>query len=415
MKPTLHHLSSSSFISKKEKKNHHHYLKFSIMEYLPEYKFIVNPTLHHLFYISKLSNNLLIFLFQISSVNMVRMRDLLTHHLLNNSDPNYFPESHRLLAEEGPFRLDGPRATIPSVSLHPSRFTDEHCRGQVARDILRAAEEYGMFEVTNHSISADVMRNAMTESTRFFELPEEQINAYMALVKNKPHHYLYTSNMKNHVGLESNHFWRDALTLNCDGPQPAPAWPSQPPNFRRAVWEFASEVRLLQERLLDLMSEGLGLGRNYFGSRNYNGLCSIVVNRYPRCPDPTWAIGMAPHGDPSLITISIPANGLQIWKDGEFKYVVPSSNALLVTVGRQLEIVTTIEAPGHQVVVNSQSAQTSLSFFAFPTPGCEVTQAPNISRESRYIDGVPFGEFIGRHLLNNRNPTSILPHFYSRR
>ncbi|XP_074269587.1 2'-deoxymugineic-acid 2'-dioxygenase-like [Silene latifolia] len=270
-------------------------------------------------------------------------------------------------------------------------------RSRILGEVYQAARG-GIFQVTNHSIPVDVMRNAMTESTRFFELPEEQINAYMALVENEPEHWLYTSSMMNRLGGESNHFWRDALTLNCDGPRPTRAWPSQPPNFRRAVWEFASEVRVLQERILDLMIEGLGPERNYFGSRNYNGLCFIVVNRYPRCPEPTLAIGMPPHGDSNLLTISIPTNGLQIWQDREFKYVVPSSNALPVTVGRQLEIVTGIDAPGHRVVVNSQSAQTSLSFFAMPTPACEVTQAPNIPRESRYIDGVPFCEFIVRVL-----------------
>lgn len=100
------------------------------------------------------------------------------------------------------------------------------------------------------------------------------------------------------------------------------------------------ESKKLGLRILELISEGLGLESDYFGDK-YSEALAIAVNHYPPCPDPSLTLGISKHCDPNLITIlhqGDGVSGLQVFKDGEWIGVEPLPNAIVVNIGNQLQV-----------------------------------------------------------------------------
>jgi isopenicillin N synthase-like dioxygenase len=54
--------------------------------------------------------------------------------------------------------------------------------------------------------------------------------------------------------------------------------------FSKIVGKYAQELRALGLRLLDLISEGLGLGPNYF-SVELSENPVVISHHYPPCPE----------------------------------------------------------------------------------------------------------------------------------
>ena len=74
--------------------------------------------------------------------------------------------------------------------------------------------------------------------------------------------------------------------------------------FRDVVGECSAQVRELAWKILELMSQGLGLRPGYFrGEVSQEMLLS--ANYYPPCPEPSLTLGLPKHGDPNLITILV--------------------------------------------------------------------------------------------------------------
>lgn len=107
---------------------------------------------------------------------------------------------------------------------------------------------------------------------------------------------------------------------------------------REVVGAYCVEMRALVLEILELVSEGLGLGRGYLGGEmSENPL--MLVNHYPPCPNPSLTLGLSQHCDPSLITILFQeVNGLQVLKDGQWIGVHPIDNAFVVNIGFVLQV-----------------------------------------------------------------------------
>ena len=99
------------------------------------------------------------------------------------------------------------------------------------------------------------------------------------------------------------------------------------------------EVRKLASKILEMISLGLGLSPGYFaGELSANP--TVLVNHYPRCPEPGLALGMAKHRDPSLVTFVLQEDvpGLQVFKEGNWVVVPPISHAFIVNIGYVLQV-----------------------------------------------------------------------------
>lgn len=103
--------------------------------------------------------------------------------------------------------------------------------------------------------------------------------------------------------------------------------------------DLSVEVKELGSRIMNLMSEGLGLKYGYFDNDLTESML-MTVNHYPVCPEPSLTLGITKHSDPNLITILLQddVSGLQVFKDGQWISVQALPHAFVINVGYQLQV-----------------------------------------------------------------------------
>lgn len=109
---------------------------------------------------------------------------------------------------------------------------------------------------------------------------------------------------------------------------------------RKTEEEYLEELDKLANRLLDLVSESLGLKLSYLCDYFCGRLEQhLVVNYYPSCPQPDLVLGIQSHSDIGLLTLLVQdAAGLQVMKDGEWIDVAPMEGWIIVNVADLLEV-----------------------------------------------------------------------------
>ncbi|CAN6545364.1 unnamed protein product [Malus baccata var. baccata] len=263
---------------------------------------------------------------------------------------------------------------IPVIDLGGAEGGDHT---YIIHQILEASQEFGFFQVINHGISDTMLSDTMSVLKEFFELPlEDKASVY----SEDPQKSCKLFSSSVHYDAEDVHLWRDVLRHTCHPlVEYLQDWPQQPSRYRELVGTCSTQVRKLALNILELISEGLGLGTGYFRNELSQNL-TLSVNHYPPCPDPSLTLGLTKHCDPNLITILMQedhVNGLQVFKDGEWMGVEPISHALVVNIGYQLQIISNgkLKSSEHRAVTNPCNARTSAGFFVAPSDVCVVEPA----------------------------------------
>ena len=98
----------------------------------------------------------------------------------------------------------------------------------------------------------------------------------------------------------------------------------------------------MADKLLSVLSKGLGLGENELKESVGGDELSYLlkINYYPPCSRPDLVLGVIAHTDMSAITILVPnqVQGLQLFKDNHWLNVKYIPNALIIHIGDQLEV-----------------------------------------------------------------------------
>jgi len=191
--------------------------------------------------------------------------------------------------------------------------------------------------VTNHGIPAGVVEGMLRVAREFFHLPEsERLKCY----SDDPKKAIRLSTSFN-VRTEKVSNWRDFLRLHCYPLQSfVDQWPSNPPSFRQVVGTYATEARALALRLLEAISESLGLDRSHMVTAMGRQAQHMAVNYYPPCPQPELTYGLPGHKDPNAITLLLQdgVSGLQVQRNGRWVAVNPVPDALVINIGDQLQV-----------------------------------------------------------------------------
>lgn len=116
---------------------------------------------------------------------------------------------------------------------------------------------------------------------------------------------------------------------------------------------------------------------------------ALQLNCYPRCPDPTRVMGLAPHTDTFLLTILHQSRtcGLQIFRDGcGWVPVAPVAGALVLNVGDLFHILSNGRFTNvlHRVVVDPTRRRLSMAYFYGPPPDFCVSPLNDPSESPRY-------------------------------
>ncbi|MBA0763960.1 hypothetical protein Gotri_013350 [Gossypium trilobum] len=287
------------------------------------------------------------------------------------------PQSYIFPPETRPGNHVIPRCnTIPVVDLSKALA---HERTAVVQQILEASQEFGFFQVINHGVSENLVNDTMNVFKEFFELPsEDKAGIYSEDLKRPCRLYTSSPNFNR----EKVHLWRDSLRLPCHPLKECiKIWPQKPTRYREIVAAYSIEAKKLGLRILELLSEGFGLGSGFFGDK-LSESAVLSLNHYPPCPDPSLTLGVSKHCDPNLLTILLQGDvyGLQVLKDGEWIGVEPLHNAFVVNIGHQLEIISNnkLKSAEHRAVTNLKVARTTAAFFINPSDDCIIEPAKSL-------------------------------------
>ncbi|KAI3806067.1 hypothetical protein L1987_21959 [Smallanthus sonchifolius] len=293
---------------------------------------------------------------------------------------------------------------IPVINLQNDQL-------EIVQQILKACQEYGLFQVINHGVSDKTMEDMMALYDEFFNLPvEDKLGVYSE--KPRKGCTLYTSGLE--YPKEDVHYWKDTLKHPCHPiDEHSPSWPDKPTRYKEEVGRYVVEVRKMGFKILDLIAKGLGLNEGYFNGVSQEH--TMAINRYPPCPDPSLAMGIAGHNDPNLITfLQQDRYGLQIHKDGKWMGVDPIPNAFVVNLGYQLHAISNgkLKVVEHRGVLNSSASRTSIVTFFGPNPELLTVVEPAkelvTSSNPQMFKAYRYNEFIANYLAlaYNRRPSS---------
>ncbi|KAM6592228.1 hypothetical protein CsatA_014833 [Cannabis sativa] len=217
------------------------------------------------------------------------------------------PESYIIPPETRPGDQSFPVTnSIPVIDLHEN--INQH--DTIVHNIIKASQDYGIFQVINHGVCEELMDETMKVMKELHEM--------------------------------------------------------SPIDKARECFE----VRKLGLKILEVLSEGLGLKSGYFSGELIESPI-LLSNHYPACPDPSLTLGLPKHCDPSLITILLQGNvlGLQVPNHhGNWVYVEPISHAFVINIGYILQVISNGKLKGAEHrVINSRVDRTTISLFINPS------------------------------------------------
>lgn len=164
---------------------------------------------------------------------------------------------------------------------------------------------------------------------------------------------------------------------------------------------YEKQIRSIAERLTGMVFDLLEISeekRKWIGASDVSA--ALQLNFYPKCPEPSRAMGLAPHTDTSVFTIlQAKSSGLQIFKEGKgWIPVHPLPNALIVHTGDFLHIMSNARftTPLHRVMPNEDKERYSMAFFY--SPPTDYVLSPSVAMDPdsavRFRD-VTVKEYIG--------------------
>ncbi|KAJ6807932.1 protein DMR6-LIKE OXYGENASE 2 [Iris pallida] len=248
---------------------------------------------------------------------------------------------------------------LPVIDL--AKLRSPGCRLQVLETLAKACENYGFFQVVNHGIDGELVSRMASVGKRFFELPFEERVKYMTSDVRAP---VRCGTSVNQV-VDSVFYWRDFLKLTCRPLESVlPHWPSSPMDLREEAKSYAERSKSLFLELVEAILDSLGVGTGMLPEFE-DGSHLMVVNCYPRCPEPNLTLGMPPHSDYGFLTLLLQddVHGLQVQCEGEWVTVEPVPDSLVVNVGDHLEIFSNgrYKSVLHRVLVNSIKSRISIA------------------------------------------------------
>ncbi|KAK7340689.1 hypothetical protein VNO77_21399 [Canavalia gladiata] len=277
-------------------------------------------------------------------------------------------------------------------------------RDDIIRNIIESSAEYGFFQVINHGVPKEVVDNALRIFKEFHAMSAEEKIRESSKDPNKSCK-LYTSSGRNCADVAR--YWKDSLQHPCPpSGQFLQFWPQKPQGYREAIGAYTQELRTLGLKILDLISERLGLGPKVFNG-DHSASPLVISHHYPPCPEPSLTLGTSRHKDPNILTILLQQadiSALQVFKDGAWIPVEPIPHAFVVNIGFMLQIISNGRLVGaeHRVITNSNTSRNTIAYFINPTKETIIEPAkPLISATSPPLyQTMTFGEVL-ENFLNN--------------
>ncbi|RWR97714.1 1-aminocyclopropane-1-carboxylate oxidase [Cinnamomum micranthum f. kanehirae] len=272
-------------------------------------------------------------------------------------------------------------------------------RAATMKLINDACENWGFFELVNHSIPVELMDEVerLTKEhykkcmeQRFKELMASKVEGAVADV--------------NDMDWESTFFIRHLPVSNLS------EIPDLTDEHRKVMKEFVEKLEKLAEQLLDLLCENLGLEKGYlkkaFGGTT-TGLPTFgtKVSNYPPCPRPELFKGLRAHTDAGGLILLFQDDrvaGLQLLKDGEWVDVPPMNHSIVINLGDQVEVITNgkYKSVMHRVVAQTDGNRMSIASFYNPGSDAVIFPAPALVEKEAEEKKEVYPKFVFEDYMN---------------
>jgi len=289
---------------------------------------------------------------------------------------------------------------IPTVDLRPWLSGDSEARTGIARTVDEALQTAGFLLVTGHGVDP-ALRTRIREAARaFFALPAGTKQAYAAQVGGRG--WLGPGAEANGYseGTETPPDLKESLTFATHEPFEDPetnaewyapnVWPDEAPELRKLCEEYLARMGELENHLLALLGEALGVEADFFTRHMDHPTYGFNINWYPGAevigePEPgQFRIG--PHTDFGTVTIldrQAGKGGLQVYTDeGGWEDAPFDPEAFTINIGdlmarwtgdrwrsgRHRVLPPPADAPAEELM--------SLVYFGECTPGTVVESVP---------------------------------------
>ncbi|RYR24922.1 hypothetical protein Ahy_B02g058515 [Arachis hypogaea] len=238
-------------------------------------------------------------------------------------------------------------------------------RSNIVSEIKEASSKWGFFQMVNHGVPISVMDELLNVIREFHEQPSEvKKEWYSRDHKVKVRFYcngdLFVSKAAN---------WRDTIAFDF---QDGPLKPQDYPLIcRNVVSKYMEHVSKLRENLSELLSEALGLRRDYLSSIECMKSETMVCHYYPPCPEPELTIGTSKHSDPSSLTILLQdfIGGLQVLHQDQWVDITPIHGALVANIGDFMQLITNdkFKSVEHRVLARRIGPRASAACHIYPS------------------------------------------------
>lgn len=301
-------------------------------------------------------------------------------------------------------------AQIPVIDFSLILSDDPQLHAKGVQDLAKACEEWGFFMVMNHGIAESLIDEVMSLSQKFHNLSVEEKAEFADKGVSTPIRCGTSFNAK----AENVHYWRDYLKVIT---HPEWAFPHKPESFNDVAKEYCKVARGVARKLLEAISEGLGLEPNAIAKATDfdTGFQVFIANLYPPCPQPEMALGMPPHSDHGLLTLLTQngIGGLQINHNGKWVNVNPLPKCILVNTADQLEVASNgrYRSILHRAALNNKDTRISLVSVNGPDLEKVVGPVPELlEKEEAVFRGMNYKDYFELQQKNRLDGKTCMDH-----
>ncbi|BAT78212.1 Gibberellin 3-beta-dioxygenase [Vigna angularis] len=261
--------------------------------------------------------------------------------------------------------------------------------------ITLACEKWGGFHLKNHGIPFAVIQGAEDELQRLFSLPPPQ---KMKALRSPGGATGY--GIPRISPFFSKFMWHEGFTIiGSPSHDVKKLWPNDYQQFCDKMENYQKEMNTLAESLTEMVFDVLEISeekRKWMGASDLR--MALQLNFYPSCPEPSRAMGLAPHTDTSIFTIvHVKESGLQLMKEGKWINVQPPPDTLLVHAGDFLHMMSNGRfcSPLHRVVPTVSKKRCSIAYFYSPPTDYVVSPSVTGDLDAARFRDVTVMEYIG--------------------